>query len=255
MDFDRHHGKVVLITGTGSGIGQATALRMAQEGAQVVGMCLHQERQDATLGLIRKQDKDALLLLGDVTRQADVDRVVDEATSRFGRVDVLVNNAGINDWFLPVHELDDETWQSVMAVNVSGIMMLCRRVVPRMLERRAGSIVNVASIGGLGGGASGFAYTTSKHAVIGMTQSIAWTYRGAGLRCNAVCPGGVRTDIGTTSVPRDQWGYEQLRPYHALAGKMAEPDEIATLISWLASDEASNVSGAIITADNGWTAA
>jgi NAD(P)-dependent dehydrogenase (short-subunit alcohol dehydrogenase family) len=243
------------VTGTGSGIGRSVALRFAQEGARVVGLDLDQERQDDTLRQIRASGRDATMLAGSVSEQPDIDRAVAEATAAYGRLDVLVNNAGINDWFLPVHELDDETWQRVMAVNVEGVMRLCRRVLPGMLERGAGAIVNVASIGGLGGGASGFAYTTSKHAVIGMTQSIAWTYRSAGLRCNAVCPGGVSTNIGSTSVPRSAWGYEQLKPYHALAGRTAEPDEIAALISWLASDEATNVNGAIITADNGWTAA
>ena len=195
------------------------------------------------------------MLAGDVCVQADVDRVVKAALDAYGRIDILVNNAGLNDWFLPVHALDDDTWRSVMGVNVEGVMRLCRAVVPGMMERHSGAIVNVSSIGGLGGGASGFAYTTSKHAVIGMTRSLAWTYRAAGLRCNAVCPGGVVTNIGTTSIPRDEWGFEQLKPYHALAGRMAQPDEIAALISWLASDEASNVNGAIVAADNGWTVA
>jgi NAD(P)-dependent dehydrogenase (short-subunit alcohol dehydrogenase family) len=139
--------------------------------------------------------------------------------ARHGRIDVLVNNAGINDRFLPVHALDDETWLNVMGVNVNGVMMLCPAVVPGMMERKSGAIVTVSSIGGLGGGASGFAYTTSKHAVIGMTRSIAWTYRAAGIRCNAVCPGGVVTNIGSTSIPRDEWAFEQLKPRHAGFGK------------------------------------
>src|SRR6185503_14524453 len=101
MDSARHEGKVALITGTGSGIGQATALRLAQEGASVAGVCLHQQRQDETLELIHKVGKDALMLAGDVTSQADVDRVVREVLSACGRIDILVNNAGINDWFLP----------------------------------------------------------------------------------------------------------------------------------------------------------
>jgi NAD(P)-dependent dehydrogenase (short-subunit alcohol dehydrogenase family) len=255
MDAQRHRDKVALVTGTGSGIGQATALRLAQEGASVAGFCLHQQRADETLELIRKAGKDALMLAGDVTSQADVDRVVQATLAAYGRIDILVNNAGINDWFLPVDALDDETWRNVMGVNVDGVMMLCRAVVPGMRERKSGAIVNVSSVGGLGGGSSGFAYTTSKHAVIGMTRSIAWTYRAVNIRCNAVCPGGVVTNIGTTSIPRDEWAFEQLKPFHALAGHMAQPDEIASLISWLASDEASNVSGAVITADNGWTAA
>jgi len=133
-------------------------------------------------------------------------------------------------------------------------MMLTRAVLPGMMERGRGAIVNIASVGGLKGGISGVAYGVSKHGVIGLTRSTAWTYRNAGIRCNAVCPGGVETNIGATSAPRSPWAFEQYQPVLATAGRMANPDEIAALVSWLASDEASNVSGAIITADNGWTA-
>jgi NAD(P)-dependent dehydrogenase (short-subunit alcohol dehydrogenase family) len=150
--------------------------------------------------------------------------------------------------------VDDETWTRVLAVNLNGPMMLCRAVLPRMMARRAGAIVNIASVGGLGGGSAGLAYTVSKHGLIGLTRSIAWTYRTEGIRCNAICPGGVATNIGTTAAPRSAWGLGQLRPYHALGGQ-TQPDKIATLLSWLASDEASNVNGAIVTDDGGWTAA
>jgi NAD(P)-dependent dehydrogenase (short-subunit alcohol dehydrogenase family) len=178
----------------------------------------------------------------DVTSQDQVDRLVDDAVGRHGRVDLLANVAGIMDWFLPAHEVDDETWFRVMAVNVNGPMMVCRKVLPGMLERGAGAIVNVASVAGLRGGGAG------------MTRSIAWTYRGDGIRCNAICPGGVQTNIGTTAVPRSQFAFERLGKSLALAEKAADPDEIAALASWLASDEASNVNGAIVTADGGWTA-
>ncbi len=124
-----------------------------------------------------------------------------------------------------------------------------------MMERRSGAIVNIASIAGTGGAASGLAYTASKHAVVGITRSIAWTYRPDGIRCNAVCPGAVRTNIVARTDPRSELGLERLRGFHALAGRTADADEIAALVSWLGSAEASNLNGAVVTADNGWTAA
>lgn len=254
MDGSRHTDHVALVTGAGSGIGQATALRLAGEGATVVGCDVNTEGLDGTLEAIRAAGHEATMLTADVTQQSDVDRVVDETIARHGRVDLLANVAGIMDWFLPAHEVDDKTWRHVMAVNVDGPMMLCRKVLPGMMERHSGAIVNIASVGGLGGGAAGVAYTVSKHAPIGLTHSIAWVYQTEGIRCNAICPGGVETNIGTTAVPRSEWGMGRLAKIHALGERMAQPDEIASLLSWLASDEASYVNGAVVTADGGWTA-
>lgn len=253
MDSTRHQGSVAVVTGAGSGIGLATALRLAKEGALVVGCDVNPAVLESALGQIRAAGKDATMVPADVTRQGDVDNLIDSALARHGRVDILANVAGIMDGFLPAHEIDDGTWNRVMAVNLTGPMMLCRRVLPGMMERRHGAIVNVASVGGLGGGSAGIAYTASKHALIGLTRSIAWVYRGDGIRCNAVCPGGVVTNIDAT--PRSSWGLERLAQYHGLAVRTAQPDEIATLLSWLASDEASDLNGAVITADAGWSAA
>jgi NAD(P)-dependent dehydrogenase (short-subunit alcohol dehydrogenase family) len=172
-----------------------------------------------------------------------------------GRIDVLANVAGIMDWFLPAHEVDDDTWDRVMAVNVRGPMTLCRKVLPGMMERKSGAIVNVGSAASQGGGSAGVAYTASKHALLGLTRSIAWTYRAEGIRCNIICPGGVATNIISTATPRSQWGLERVSAFHALGVRTADPDEVAALISWLASDEASNVNGAVVTVDAGWTAA
>jgi NAD(P)-dependent dehydrogenase (short-subunit alcohol dehydrogenase family) len=255
MDESRHNGRVAVVTGAGSGIGQATALRLAKEGASVVGCDVNETGLGRTLELARAVGKGVTTLTADITSQADVDRLIDAAVSAHGKVDLLANVAGIMDWFLPAHEVDDETWNRVMAVNLTGPMMLCRKVLPGMMERKSGSIVNIASVGGLGGGSAGVTYTASKHALIGLTRSIAWTYRSEGVRCNAICPGGVQTNIATTATPRSQWGIDRLSPYHALSPRYAQADEIAALLSWLASDEASNVNGAIVTADGGWTSA
>lgn len=254
MDTTRHRGKVAIITGAGSGIGAATAVRMAAEGATVVGVDVNAEGLEKVRAQIEEAGGEVTIVTADITDQEAVDRVVQTTLERYGRIDVLANIAGIMDWFLPAHELDDETWRRVMAVNVNGPMLLMRATLPVMMRQKAGAIVNVGSVGGLRGAAAGFAYTTSKHALVGMTKSVAWAYRDEGIRANLVAPGGVETGIGSTSVPRSEWGMSQLAPIHASSTRMAQPDEIATLVSWLASDEASNVNGAVITADGGWTA-
>jgi NAD(P)-dependent dehydrogenase (short-subunit alcohol dehydrogenase family) len=255
MDATRHAGKVVIVTGAGSGIGLATALRFAKEGAKVVGCDVNAAGLEKLVAEAKVAGKEAESKVADVTRQGDVDALVDGALVKYGRIDVLANVAGIMDFFLPAHEVDDATWQRVMSVNLDGPMRLCRRVLPAMMKQKKGAIVNVASAAALGAGAAGAAYTTSKHALVGLTRSIAWTYRNEGIRCNAVCPGAVETNIGTTAAPKSPWAMAQLGKSLALAERTAKPDEIATLLSWLASDEASNVNGSIVSDDGGWRAA
>lgn len=250
MDVSRHQGSVALLTGAGSGIGLATAVRLAAEGAIVVGCDV---KADA-VAHARQTVPSGLFSVVDVTDQAAVDALVADTLAAHGRIDLLGNIAGINDSFLPAHELDDAMWDRVIAVNTTAVMRLCRAVLPAMMERRSGAIVNIASIAGTGGAASGLAYTASKHAVVGMTRSIAWTYRPDGIRCNAICPGAVRTNIVARTDPRSEFGFDRLRGFHALAGRTADADEIAALVSWLGSSEASNLNGAVVTADNGWTA-
>ena len=202
----RHQGRRSRRDGPGQhhlvGIGRATAIRFAEEGARVVASDVDAEGLADTLKAVVDAGHDAEAIRADITVQADVERIVAEIGER---IDVLVNNAGIMDHFVPVTELDDSTWDRVIAVNLTGAMRLCRAVLPAMRQAGRGSVVNVASIGGLTGAVAGTAYVSSKHGVIGLTRSVAALYAEDGVRCNAVCPGGVETNIGVSAVPTVEW--------------------------------------------------
>lgn len=254
MDEVRHKDQVAIVTGAGSGIGQATALRLAREGARVVGCDVNEQGLAATEGLIGESGKQALVLRTDVSEEADVSRLVAAALEAHGRIDVLANVAGVMDGFQPAHDMELANWDRVLRVNLTGPMLTCRAVLPQMMEQGAGAIVNVASIAALKGGGSGFSYVTSKHGLIGLTRSLAWTYQEYEIRCNAVCPGAVQTNIGQSGPPRHEWGFARQAAIFGAMRTQADPDEIATAISWLACDEARNVNGAVLSDDGGWSA-
>ncbi len=252
MDTSRHVDKVALVTGAASGIGRATVLRLAQEGARVVGCDVNEEAMSETDKALSEAGVSADLVLADVTVQADVDRLVAAAGER---VDLLANVAGIMDHFLPLTEVDDETWNRVIDVNLTGVMRLTRAVLPLMQASGRGAIVTVASKASLGAGASGVAYTSSKHGVLGLVKSVAYFYGYENIRCNAVLPGPVETAIGSTAAPKSEWAMGKAQLSMATMRQTAQPDEIAAVISWLLSDEASDVNGAMVTADGGWSTA
>lgn len=251
MDATRHAGKTVIVTGAGSGIGRAAAWRFAAEGAGVVACDLNEQGLSETMGQMSGPGEHRAVT-ADISRQADVDRVVAAAE---GGVDILANVAGIMDHFLPVTEVDDATWERVLGVNLTGVMRLTRAVLPLMEEAGGGAVVTVASEASLGAGAAGVAYTASKHGVIGLVRHVAFFYGPKGIRSNAVLPGGVETGIGATAAPKSPWVMERAQLKMATMGPIAQPDQVAAVISWLASDEASNVNGAVITSDGGWSAA
>jgi NAD(P)-dependent dehydrogenase (short-subunit alcohol dehydrogenase family) len=249
----RLEGKVAIVTGAGSGIGKAIAQRFAAEGAKVVAASRGGKALDSAVAAIRAAGGAVEGVAVDVARQADVQRMVEQTIARHGRIDVLVNNAGVMDDFTPVADVTDDLWRRVLSVNLDGVFYACRLAVPVMARQGMGSIVNVASIGGLQGARAGAAYTASKHAVIGLTKNIAYMYAKAGIRCNAIAPGGVVTNIMAEAKP-NAYGYERMAAGAGNNIRMGQPEEVAGLALFLASEESSLVNGAVVTADAGWTA-
>ena len=253
MDTTRHTGRTAIVTGAGNGIGRATVLRLAREGARVIGCDVNETALAQTADLVAAEALPVELLPANVTSQGDVDKVIAGAGPDLS---IVANVAGIMDHFQPLGEMTDDMWNHVMDVNVTGVMRLSRAAIPIFEAQGAGVFVTVGSRASLGGGAAGTAYATSKHAVIGLVKSIAYLYGPKGIRSNAVLPGAVATAIAATAIPDVPWAFERAMQAMASAGdKVAEPDEVAAAISWLASSEASNINGAILTVDNGWASA
>lgn len=247
-------GKVAVVTGAASGMGEAIAKAFAQHGARVVVADLVAEGAQRVAGEIRTSGGTAVAVAANVADEQDVQRMIDTAVQEFGTLDILVNNAGIMDNMTPAHELTDELWERVMAVNATGPMRAIRKALPIFMEKGQGSIINISSIGGLNGSRAGAAYTASKHAVIGLTKNVAFQYAKNGIRCNAIAPGAVATNIAATITSPSPFGAEKAGLGMALNPRIGEPHEIATAALYLASDEASFVNGAVLVVDGGWSA-
>jgi NAD(P)-dependent dehydrogenase (short-subunit alcohol dehydrogenase family) len=252
----RLEGKVAVVTGAASGIGLGIATRFAAEGASVVAGDWNAERLDAAVASIKESGGTIVGAEGDISDQATAENLIELALSEYGRLDVLVNNAGVMDYMAGVGELEDDIYRRVMGINVDGPVFTSRRAVRQMLEQGSGSIINIASTAGISGGAAGAVYTISKHAVVGLTRNTAWMYAQRGIRCNAICPGGTMTNIVET-MPRERLnpeGAQRAQAFAALMPGYLEPSDHAAIALFLASDEARNINGAIIPADAGWMA-
>ncbi|AEO99527.1 MULTISPECIES: SDR family oxidoreductase [Heyndrickxia] len=247
-------GKVAVVTGAASGMGKAIAALYAKEGAKVVASDLNLEGVQQTVAEIEAAGGKALAVQANVASEEDVQHLIDTAVKEYGTLDILVNNAGIMDNMVPAGDLTDALWEKVFAVNTTGPMRTIRKSLPIFIEKGNGVIVNVASVGGLNGSRAGAAYTASKHAVIGLTKNVGFQYVLKGIRCNAIAPGGVETNIGTTMSEPNAFGLERAMSGSAINPRSGKPEEIATIALFLASDDASFVNGAVITADAGWTA-
>ena len=248
----RLDGKACVVTGAGSGIGRATAQKLAEEGGRVVCVDIAGDAVEETAAEIGSA---AVAVAADVSRRADCNAFVERSVSEFGSIDVLVNNAGVN---LPgvFHEVPDETIDRTIGVNVLGQIYACQAAIPHMLEKGAGSIVNISSVNGVVAEPYLAVYATSKGAVVMLSRGIALDYAKQGIRCNVVCPGWVDTPINYAHA--DMLGglqqvYDTIDSFQPI-GRPGEPREIANVIAFLASDEASFVTGSVILADGGMTA-
>ncbi|MBA8826435.1 NAD(P)-dependent dehydrogenase (short-subunit alcohol dehydrogenase family) [Saccharopolyspora lacisalsi] len=250
-------GRVAIITGAGSGIGRAMATTFAAAGATVVAADIAADSARSTTLDIERDGGRATAVEADVGDEAAVENLVREVVDAHGRIDVLCNNAGIMDTMALPENIPTELWDRVLRLNLTGPFLLTRAVLPHMLANGHGRVVNTASEAGLRGGAAGTAYTASKHGVIGLTRNLAWTHARDGIRCNAICPGPVSTNVsgGEGKASFDTAGIERLAPVLALGEQMAEPQAIADVALFLASEQSSFVNGAVLPADGGWSAA
>jgi dihydroanticapsin dehydrogenase len=246
--------KVCVVTGAGSGIGRATALRLSEEGGKVLCADLNAKTAAETADLAKRIGGDACARMVDVSDPRAVDAMIADAVERFGGLDVLVNNAGVN---IPgvLHEVSDEVIDLTLAVNVKGQIYGCRAAIPHMLERGGGSIINISSVNGIVSEPFLAIYSASKGASVMLTKGVALDYATRGIRCNVVCPGWVDTPINYAHA--EMLGglahvYETIGSFQPI-GRAGEPREIANVVLFLASDEASFMTGSIIPVDGGMT--
>ena len=243
----RFAGKTIIVTGAGSGIGRATATRIAHEGGRVIATDVVAPRLEAL-----REELSGLAVetvVGDVSAPETIAAILDAAGDR---VDGLANVAGIMDAFLPPSEVDDATWDRVMSVNLTGPMRLTRAVLPLMIAAGEGAIVNVASEAALRGSTAGAAYTSSKHAIAGFTKSVAFFHGPQGIRANAVAPGAVATNIEAPM--GSAYAAGRIGPLlQVVVPPVAQPEQLAAAITWLLSDDSANVNGALLPSDGGWS--
>ncbi len=246
-------GKVALVTGASSGIGRASALAFAREGAKVVVADVTVEGGEETVNLVKQAGGEAIFVKTDVAKAAEVEALVAQAVQTYGRLDCAHNNAGIEGPGAPTVEYAEEMWDRVIAINLKGVWLCMKYEIPQMLKNGGGAIVNTASTAGLVGYPSGSAYVASKHGVVGLTRTAALEYAKSGVRVNAVCPGAIDTPMMGRITGH--------RPHRAArmaaaepVGRMGNPSEIAEAVVWLCSDAASFVTGHPMAVDGGMTA-
>jgi NAD(P)-dependent dehydrogenase (short-subunit alcohol dehydrogenase family) len=247
--------KAALITGAGGGIGRATALAFAREGARVAVADVAIENARETVAQVNAAGGQAISLAGDVTRDADVRAMIDTVVRTYGRLDCAFNNAGIAGWHVDAAgkktaEWSEEAFDRMIAVNLKGVWLCMRHELPQMQTQGGGAIVNTGSIAGLVGLPTSSAYVAAKHGVLGLTKTAAIEYAKTNIRVNAVCPGYIKTPMTEETMRRRGEAILAQVPFH----RMGTPEEIAEMVVWLCSDRASYVSGACYNVDGGWMA-
>ena len=248
-DFD---GKVALVTGGGTGIGRATAIAFAREGARVVIGNRSSEAGEAVVKAIQDAGGEASFLRTDVSSEEDVKALIEHAVATYGRLDVAFNNAGIGGAAGPLADQSSDNYDKVMGINVKGVWMSMKYEIQQMLKTGGGSIVNNSSVGGLLGFAGVSIYSASKHAVMGLTRSAALEYSAHGVRVNAVNPAVIRTPMAEGLAKMRKGKPDDFAAMHPI-GRIGEPEEVAEAVLWLCSDKASFVTGTATCVDGGFT--
>jgi NAD(P)-dependent dehydrogenase (short-subunit alcohol dehydrogenase family) len=245
--------KVTLITGGGSGIGRATALIFAREGARLIVADLNRKGAEETAAMIEKSGGQALAIQCDVLKSAAVEDLVQQAVRKFGRLDCAFNNAGVAGDLARTAESTEECWDFVVGIDLKSVWLCMKYEIAQMLKQKSGAIVNTASIAGLGANPLGIAYCASKHGVLGLTRTAAVEYARIPIRVNAVCPGVTQTPMveqGIAKRPKMRQTFEKIHPM----GRLGRAEEIGEAVAWLSSDAASFVTGVALPVDGGFTA-
>ena len=248
--------KIVIITGAGSGIGREITLYFAKEGAKIIATDINEKRISELEKETSSYQGNIKLLKGDITKTNHIDEIIKVALKTFGSIDVLINNAGIMDNFQGIDEVDEKEWMKVMDINLNAPFRLMSRVLKVFLNKKSGNIINIASVGGLNGGRAGAAYTASKFALIGLTKNTGFLYAKNGIRCNAIAPGAIETNISESidySKLKDEIK-DRIMPGMVLNPRSGKPIEIAKIAIFLATEESSLINGSVIVADDGWSA-
>ena len=246
-------GKVALVTGAGSGIGRASALTFAREGAKVVVADVVVEGGEETVGMIKTAGGEALFVKADVSQAVEVEALINKTLATYGRLDCAHNNAGIEGAVATTAECTEENWDRIIAINLKGVWLCMKYEIPQMLKQGGGAIVNTASGAGLVGIPRAGAYVASKHGVVGLTKTAALEYAKAGIRVNAVCPGVIDTPMVQRITSRRPHLVERMAAGEPV-GRMGKPQEIAEAVVWLCSEAASFVTGHAMAVDGGYIA-
>ena len=242
-------GKVVLITGAGSGLGRESAYELAKEGCKVAVLDVNLDGAQETATTIAAAGGDAWAVQGDVASSASVQAAVQAVLGHYGTIDILVNNAGVVGELKPLHEVSEESWDFVQSVDMKGVFLCSKYVIPTMLAKGKGVIINIASVSGFLASRTGVEYTAAKHGVTGLTKQLAYDYGHQGIRSIAIGPGVIETPLTA------DWTCEG-GPFHELtmeapAGRYGRPIDVARLVVFLASDEADFMHGHTIPIDGG----